>query len=226
MTDEEFKKIKDEYKRVKDLLQEQKELREELETRKDYFRNLQELAWRLEAIDDELFGIYDENDIYQHLSDSTDFVYGEYLCGKDKKLYFFYGFVKEDKAHGEKWHNEKYLAYVPRDTKFNLFNKYYAMYWGLSGRESVIVPINKMKEFEKNNYVIDIGEDINIPYANSYEYNAIRQCNGIEDSRGSNIQSAYDKYRLELFKYFAQSDTEEEAIKKLLVYSKKENTLK
>ena len=220
MTDDEFKKIKDEYKRIKDLLQEQKELRKTLETRKDYYKNLQKLAWRLEALDDELFFIDNEKDIYEHLSDFTDSVYGEFLCGNEKRLYFFYGFVKEDKVHGEKWHDEKYLAYVPRDTKFNMFNKYYAMYWRLSGRESVIVPVNKMKDFEKNNYVIDIGEDIDIPYANEYEYNAIRQCNGIEDSEGSNIQAAYERYRLELFKNFAHSDTEEEAINKLLLYYK------
>ena len=227
MTNAEFKEIKDEYKRVKDLLQEQKELREELETRKDYFHNLQKIAWRLEAVDDELFGIEDESDIYRHLGDSTDSVYGHYLCGKEKRVYFFYGYVKEDKTYGEKWQNDKFLAFVPRDTNFNtcnIINRYYAMYWGLSGRESIIVPIDQMREFEQSNYIIDIGEDINIPYSNEYEYNKIRQSNGIEDTEGSNILSAYDKYRLELFKYFAHSDTEEEAINKLLLYYKNERS--
>ena len=67
MTDDEFKKIKDEYKRIKDLLQEQKELRKTLETRKDYYKNLQKLAWRLEALDDELFFIDNEKGIYMFL---------------------------------------------------------------------------------------------------------------------------------------------------------------
>ena len=55
MTNEELKKIKDEYKRIKDLLQEQKELNMTLKTRKDLYENLQRVAWRLEDVSDELF---------------------------------------------------------------------------------------------------------------------------------------------------------------------------
>ena len=209
MKDEEFKKIKEEYQRYKDLLKEQKELYETLQTKKDLYANLQEIAWRLESIDDDLFEINDEEDIYRCLSDSGSFERIE--CGTDKKLYFFYGLVYEDEEKGEYW-NGDYLVFVPRYGRLKPYIDYYAMYWDLvNSRNYELIPINKMKEFEKENYIIDVGE-IDNPYDSDDEYNEIRQA----DYPSNKFQDGYDEYRIELFKTFVHSNSEKEATEKFV----------
>jgi hypothetical protein len=73
MKSEEFQKIKDEYKRYKDLMAEEENLREELKTRVDTYANLSRLASRLEVVEDDLFGINNDEDIYVSLADSNLF---------------------------------------------------------------------------------------------------------------------------------------------------------
>ena len=73
MKSEEFQKIKDEYNRYKDLMAEENYLREELKIRVDTYANLCRLASRLDVVEDDLFGINNDEDIYVSLADSNLF---------------------------------------------------------------------------------------------------------------------------------------------------------
>ena len=52
---------------------EEENLREELKTRVDTYANLSRLASRLEVVEDDLFGINNDEDIYVSLADSNLF---------------------------------------------------------------------------------------------------------------------------------------------------------
>ncbi len=214
MKSEEFQRIKDEYKRYKDLMAEEEYLRGELETRVDTYANLSKLASRLEVVEDDLFGINNDEDIYVSLADSN--IFERIKCDNDKKLYFFYGIVREDQTLNDdnRW-GDNYVIFVPRDSKFSLFYKYYVMLWDLvDSRGSILVPLKKYEQFKKDNYVFDIGEEIDIPYSDGESYNIMRHSNC---SGNDNYEEAYRQLRYKLFEYYVHSETEQEAVKKLVL---------
>ena len=212
---EEFQTIKDEYKRYKDLIAEQDYLREELKTRVDTYANLCKLASRLEVIGDELFGISTDEEIYVSLADSNTFE--KIKCDADKNLYFFYAYVKKDPTEKEsnRWGNDN-IIFVPRNSKFSPFIKYYVMLWDLvDSRGYILVPLKEYEQFKKDNYVFDIGEEIDIPYIDGESYNLMRH----SDFGGTdNYEKAYNQLRYKLFEYYVNSETEQEAVKKLINY--------
>ncbi len=211
---EEFQKIKDEYKRYKDLIAEQDYLREELKTRVDTYANLSRLASRLEVVGDDLFGISNDEDIYVSLADSFEFE--RIKCDTDKKIYFFYAFVRKDSTKKEdNYFGDNYIIFVPRNFKLSPFHKYYVMLWDLvDSRDSILVPLKEYEQFKKDNYVFDIGEDINIPYLDDESYNLMRH----SDFDGTdNYGKAYSQLRYKLFEYYVHSETEQEAVKKLVL---------
>ena len=212
---EEFQTIKDEYKRYKDLIAEQDYLREELKTRVDTYANLCKLASRLEVIGDELFGISTDEEIYVSLADSNTFE--KIKCDADKNLYFFYAYVKKDPTEKEsnRWGNDN-IIFVPRNSKFSPFIEYYVMLWDLvDSRGYILVPLKEYEQFKKDNYVFDIGEEIDIPYIDGESYNLMRH----SDFGGTdNYEKAYNQLRYKLFEYYVNSETEQEAVKKLINY--------
>ena len=218
MKSEEFQKIKDEYKRYKDLMIEQDYLSKELETRVDTYANLSKLASRLEVVDEELFSIKNDEDIYISLADSNEFE--SIKCDADKNLYFFYAYVRKD--HTQNYSNregDNYVIFVPRNSKFSPFVKYYVMLWDLvdTRRGSILVPLKEYEQFKKDNYVFDIGEEINIPYLDDKSYNIMRH----SDFGGTdNYEKAYNQLRYKLFEYYVHSETEQEAVKKLILNHK------
>jgi hypothetical protein len=214
MKSEEFQKIKDEYKRYKDLMAEEELLREELKTRVDTYANLSRLAFRLEVVEDDLFGINNDEDIYVSLADSN--LFERIKSDTDKNLYFFYGIVREDLTQNKnnRW-GDDYVIFVPRNSELSLFHKYYVMLWDLvDSRGSILVPLKEYEQFKKDNYVFDIGEDINIPYLDDESYNLMRH----SDFDGTdNYGKAYSQLRYKLFEYYVHSETEQEAVKKLVL---------
>ena len=159
MTSDQIRKIKEEYARINALLYEEETLRKMLKTKTDTYENIRKLANRLEVVEDALFMIHDEDDIYIWTSKDSS-LFEEFQCDAEKKLYFFYGYVYESEI-GENW-NGKRLVFVPRDTKFSPSIRYYAMYFDLvAERGYELISLEDIKKFESNNYVIDIGEDIN-----------------------------------------------------------------
>lgn len=211
MTNKQIKEIKDEYLRIKNLLQEEKILTEKLKMEHETDKDFKKIAIRRDIIEDEIYMIHNEEDIYTYLKDSP--LFNDLKSDLKKKVYFFFGYVKEDGHYPviERW-NEMFLVFVPRNTKFDSSFVYYAMYWDLiSLKDYVLVPIQDIKKFEKENYVIDTGEDLNLPYTSEEEYDELRELSELD-----NIEISYEEYRRELFKYFVQSQTEEEAIRKLL----------
>ena len=94
------------------------------------------------------------------------------------------------------------------------------MYFDLvAERGYELISLEDIKKFESNNYVIDIGEDINKPYENAFDYHILRQY-----SENDNIQESFEKYRKELFRFLVHSETEEEAIKKLVLNHQNKQT--
>jgi hypothetical protein len=217
MKTEEYQRIKDEYKNYKAMLQEQKELRETLETKVDTYANLRILADKLEMLDDELFYIQNETEFYRSLADRSDFE--RLQCGTDKKMYFFYGYCIKDKEERDenRW-GDDYVIFLPRDTKFSPFKKYYVLLWDLvDSRGHILVPLKEYEQFKKKNYVFDIGEEVNIPYSNDKEYNEVRRdWTGAED----NYEAAYNKLRTDLFRSYVHSENESEAVQKLALKHK------
>ena len=226
MKSEEFQRIKDEYKRYKDLMEEEEHLREELETRVDTYANLCKLASRLEVVEDDLFGINKEEDIYVSLADSN--IFERIKCDTDKKLYFFYGFVRKDPTQNKnnRW-GDDYIIFVPRNTKFSPFVKYYVMLLDLvNSRESILVPLKEYEKFKKDNYVFDVGEELDIKVHDNFgekikikfedeeSYNKIRQS---YLDYPNNYEDAYSQLRYKLFEYYVHSETEQEAVKKLIL---------
>ena len=225
---EEFQQIKEEYKRYKDLIAEENYLREELETRVDTYANLSKLASRLEFLEDELFGISNDEDIYVSLADSNTFE--RIKCDADKNLYFFYAYVKKDPTKKESncW-GDNYIIFVPRNSKFSPFIKYYVLLWDLvDSRGSILVPLKEYEQFKKDNYVFDIGEEIDIKVYNEDEkiikmlaieggdeesYNKMRH----SFDNPNNYEKAYSQLRYKLFEYYVHSETEQEAVKKLVL---------
>lgn len=209
---EEFQKIKNEYKKIKDLIQEQSDLIKALGTRINAYDNFSKLSNRLEIINDELFFINNETDIYETLADHTEFE--RLQCDTDKKLYFFYGYCIKDK--NEKSFNqwgEDYVIFVPRNTKFKSFENYYVMLWDLvDSREYILVPLDEYKHFKKDNYVFDINKEINKPFLGNKEYNSVRHNCDNDD----NYDEAYKKLRIDLYRNYIHSETEVEAVKKLV----------
>ena len=226
MKSEEFQRIKDEYKRYKDLMAEEEYLRGELETRVDTYANLSKLASRLEVVEDDLFGINNDEDIYVSLADSNTFE--RIKCDNDKKLYFFWSFVRKDLTQNKsnRWGDE-YIIFVPRNTKFSPFVKYYVMLWDLvDSRGSILVPLKKYEQFKKDNYVFDVGEEIDIKVHDNFgekikikfedeeSYNKIRHS---YLDYPNNYEDAYSQLRYKLFEYYVHSETEQEAVKKLIL---------
>ena len=209
---EEFQKIKESYQEYKDLLVEQDYLRNELETRVDTYNNLCKLAQRLEEVEFDLFSIHNEEDIYVSLADSNEFE--RIQCDTEKKLYFFYGFIKKDpyQSDSNRW-GDDYIIFVPRYTRFSTFDRYYVMLWDLvDARGTTIIPLKKYEQFKKDNYVYEINEEIDIPYLDASSYNRMRHsCFGGTD----NYEEAYNQLRVELFKNYVHCQTEEEAVTKL-----------
>ena len=214
MISEEFQKIKDEYKRYKDLMAEEEHLRKELKTRVDTYANLSRLASRLEVVEDDLFGINNDEDIYVSLADSN--LFERIKSDTDKNLYFFYGIVREDLTQNKnnRW-GDDYVIFVPRNSKLSPFHKYYVSLWDLvDSRGSILVPLKEYEQFKKDNYVFDIGEEINIPYLDDKSYNIMRH----SDFGGTdNYENAYNQLRYKLFKYYVHSETEQEAVKKFVL---------
>jgi hypothetical protein len=210
MEPEEFQKIKDEYKGYKELKKEQQDLRHTLETKVDTYKNLKPIADKLEIVDDELFYIQNESDFYRSLADSVEFE--RLQCDTEKKLYFFYGIVMLDRTlSNENRFGDDFVIFVPRNTKFKPFVKYYVMLWDLvDSREHILVPLKEYEAFKERNYVYDIGEEINIPFNTLTEYNYIRH-NGDYD----NYEEAYDRLRVELFRSYVHSETEEAAVRRM-----------
>ena len=64
MTSDQIRKIKEEYARINALLYEEETLRKMLKTKTDTYENIRKLANRLEVVEDALFMIHDEDDIY------------------------------------------------------------------------------------------------------------------------------------------------------------------
>ncbi len=226
---EEFQKIKDEYKRYKDLIAEQDYLREELKTRVDTYANLSRLASRLEVVGDDLFGISNDEDIYVSLADSFEFE--RIKCDTDKKIYFFYAFVRKDSTKKEdNYFGDNYIIFVPRNFKLSPFHKYYVMLWDLvDSRDSILVPLKEYEQFKKDNYVYDIGEEIDIRVHDEYgeriklsfkdeeSYNKMRHS---YLDYPNNYEEEYRQLRYELFEYYVHSETEQEAVKKLILNHK------
>ena len=226
MKPEEFQKIKDEYNRYKDLMAEENYLREELKTRVDTYANLCRLASRLDVVEDDLFGINNDEDIYVSLANSCEFE--RIKCDADKNLYFFYGIVRKDSTKKESNHcGNNYVTFVPRNSKFSPFIKYYVMLWDLvDSRETILVPFKEYEQFKKDNYVFDIGEEIDIkvydennerikiPFTDEESYNMMRQS---YHDYPNNYEEAYSQLRYKLFEHYVHSETEQEAVKKLIL---------
>lgn len=214
MTNEELQRIKDQYKEYKAISEEINHLRDELETRVDTYSNLCELEYRLEELEEEYFGLDTDEGIYRLFESSTEF--DKLQCGTDKKLYFFHGIVKKDDTQNDEYRvGDDHVIYVPRYSNFSPFVKYYVILLDLvHGYSHVLIPLEEYKEFRKDNYVFDLGKETDISYGDDYSYNIIRhRCD--ENESGSYYEE-YARLRIELFKNYVHSETEEEAVKKLV----------
>ena len=217
MTDKEHIRILNDTIHYYSLLNEKRKLKEKLSTKQGTHDELQAIANRLEQIEDELFPIEDEKDIYGRLEHH----YADINSSTDKKLYFLAGYATEDEQEHE--YNyclefDKHLIYVPRDHKFNLNTIYYAIYWNIvDTRDTEIVCLQDRYDFEKDNYIIDDGTDI--PYDSEEEYNKLMHF--LEQGTTIDpIEEAYTKHRTDFFESLTKETTEERAIYQLVLKNK------
>ena len=212
MTDKEHIKILNDAFYLHSLLNEQKNIREILKTKQGTYDELQKLANRLEQVDEELFQIENENDIYSELERR----YTDIKSDSDKKIYYLTGYAKsDDKLLEENYCLDlnEYIIYIPKDKKRDPFNIYYGILWNIVDiRDSQLICLDDMDIFERDNYVIN--DNVDIPYTNEDEYNKLRHfcVQGIDIDP---IEEAYTKYRTEFFKNLTKESSEEEAIYQL-----------
>ena len=217
MTDKDHIKILNDAIKFYSLLNEQKILKELLKNKQDTYDELQKIANRLEQVDEELFQIENENDIYSELERR----YTDIKSDSNKKIYYLTGYAKLDNHLLEEnycFDLDEYLIYTPKDSKRDPFNIYYAILWNIVDiKDTQLVCLQDMDLFKKDNYIIN--DDVDIPYFTEDEYNRLRHYYN-NDIDIDPIEESYTKYRTEFFKNLTKESSEGEAIYQLTLKNK------
>ena len=210
----EFINIKNMIIRLYQLLNDERKLRES-SVGNEPFEEFMKTFNRYKEVINEMvkYQVKSDDDIPRALEN----IFADIKSDTDKKIYYLKGFAKLDELKRLENYDvsfDEYLIYMPRDTKFDPFKMYYAIYQNIIDPQDIeFVCFQDRFDFEKINYIID--DEIDIPYQSEEEYNELRHNHQLSHSDIDSIENAYREYRIEFFKYLIKANSEEEAVKEL-----------